>query len=136
VVDDNRRSNLVLWTKNSLEKKQTIRVITDQYRAPTLAEDLADACIQTVLKGATGIYHVSGSETRSIMEWVQITADFFHLDKSTIVPVTTAELKQPAKRPPATGFIIDKAQRELGFKPHSFLEGLEIVRQQLSKFEG
>ncbi|MEO8086294.1 MAG: NAD(P)-dependent oxidoreductase, partial [Bacteroidota bacterium] len=69
VVDDNKRSNLVLWTKNSLEKKQTINVITDQFRAPTLAEDLAHACVQAALTGATGIYHVSGDETKSILDW-------------------------------------------------------------------
>jgi dTDP-4-dehydrorhamnose reductase len=135
VVDDNQRSNLVLWTKNSLEKKQTIKVISDQYRAPTLAEDLAGACIQAALRGATGIYHVSGEETKSILDLVNITADFFHLDKSYIIPVTTAELNQPAKRPPATGFVIEKAKRELGYKPHSFLEGLKVVKQQLKQFE-
>ena len=133
VVDDNKRSNLVLWTKNSLEKKQPIKVISDQFRAPTLAEDLADACVQAALKGVTGIYHVSGAETKSILEWVTITADFFHLDKSYIQPVTTASLSQPAKRPPITGFVIDKAKRDLGFHPHSFLEGLNIVKEQLMK---
>lgn len=133
VVDDNKRSNLVLWTKNSLEKKQVINVITDQYRAPTLAEDLAEACVQAALKKATGIYHVSGDETKSILEWVNITADFFHLDKSYIHPVTTASLNQPAIRPPVTGFITDKAKRDLDFHPHSFLEGLKVVKEQLEK---
>ncbi len=131
VVDDNKRSNLVLWTKNSLEQKQNINVITDQYRAPTLAEDLAGACIEAAIKGATGIYHVSGEETKSVLDWVTITADFFHLDKSFINPVTTESLKQPAKRPPFTGFVIDKAKRDLDFNPHTFLEGLQIVKEQL-----
>jgi dTDP-4-dehydrorhamnose reductase len=135
VVDDNKRSNLVLWTKNSLEKKQRINVITDQFRAPTLAEDLADACVQAALKSATGIYHVSGEETQSIIEWVNRTADFFQLDKSFINPVTTASLNQPAKRPPVTGFVIDKAKRDLDFHPHSFVEGLQVVKEQLKKVE-
>lgn len=135
VVDDNQRSNLVLWTKNSLEKKQSIKVITDQFRAPTLAEDLADACVQAAMKGATGIYHVSGEETKSILEWVNITADFFQLDKSVIIPVTTASLNQPAKRPPVTGFVIDKARRDLDFRPHTFMEGLQIVKEQLANLK-
>ena len=133
VIDDIGRSNLVLWTKNSLERKQTINVINDQYRAPTLAEDLADACISAAMKGATGIYHVSGAETKSILEWAKIVADYFHLDKSYIKPVTTTELNQPAKRPLKTGFIIDKARKELGYKPHSFIEGLGIIKRQLEE---
>jgi dTDP-4-dehydrorhamnose reductase len=133
VIDDVGRSNLVLWTKNSLENKQSIKVISDQFRSPTLAEDLADACISAALKGASGIYHVSGEETKSILDWVYIIADYFKLDKSFIKPVTTEELNQPANRPLRTGFIIEKAKRELNYKPHSFLEGLAIINKQLKE---
>jgi dTDP-4-dehydrorhamnose reductase len=133
VIDDISRSNLVLWTKNSLEKKQSINVINDQFRAPTLAEDLADACIAAAFKGQAGIYHVSGAETKSILDWAYIVADYFHLDKSYITPVTTAELNQPAKRPLRTGFIIDKARKELNYHPHSFIEGLGIIKKQLEE---
>ena len=131
VVDDMQRSNVVLWTKNSLEQQKDINVITDQYRMPTLAEDLADACVQCALRKATGIYHVSGSEQMSIWESVNIVADYFKLDKKYLHPVTTASLQQPAVRPLVTGFNIDKAKRELGFRPHSFVEGLAIVEKQL-----
>ena len=134
VVDDNSRSNVVLWAKNSLEKKQVINVINDQFRSPTLAEDLADACINAALKNATGIYHVSGRETMCMLDIVKIVADYFHLDSSFISPVSSAELNQPAKRPPVTGFIITKAMRDLNFHPHTFIEGLSIVKKQLEKF--
>jgi dTDP-4-dehydrorhamnose reductase len=66
-----------------------------------------------------------------ILDLVRITADFFQLDQSLIQPVSTAELQQPAKRPLVTGFIINKAERELGYRPHSFMEGLELVKKQL-----
>ncbi|MBX3106647.1 MAG: SDR family oxidoreductase [Bacteroidia bacterium] len=133
VVDDKQRSNVIVWTVNSLRQKKTMNVISDQFRSPTLAEDLADACMQAALKKATGIYHVSGAETFSILEIVNRTADFFGLDKQYIHPVTTAELNQPAKRPLVTGFVIDKAIRDLDFHPHSLQQGLEIVKQQLEK---
>jgi dTDP-4-dehydrorhamnose reductase len=135
VMDDTQRSNIVLWTKNSLEQKKTINVITDQYRSPTFAEDLADACIIAALKHAEGIYHVSGKELMSIIEIANKVADFFGLDKSYIHPVTSEELNQPAKRPPKTGFILDKAIQELGYNPHSFDEGLKIVAEQLRRKE-
>ena len=131
VVDGNTRSNLVLWVKNNLEKKQKINVINDQFRAPTLSEDLAQACILAAMKSAKGIYHVSGEETYNILDLANQIADFWKLDKSFINPVSSAELNQPAKRPPYTGFIIDKAKRELGYIPRSFKEGLEIVDMQL-----
>jgi dTDP-4-dehydrorhamnose reductase len=131
VVDDNSRSNVVLWTFNSLRNNVPIKVIEDQYRSPTLAEDLALACIEAGMRKSQGIYHVSGRETMSILDMVKITADYFKLDKQNIIPVTSASLNQVAKRPPVTGFIINKAERELDFRPHSFLEGLAIIKKQL-----
>lgn len=133
VTDDSSRSNLVLWVKNNLEKKQKINVINDQYRAPTLSEDLAQACIMAAMKKAEGIFHVSGKETHSILELAYRIADFWKLDKSFIQPVSSDELKQPAKRPPRTGFVIDKAKKVLGYTPRSFTEGLAIIDMQLKQ---
>jgi dTDP-4-dehydrorhamnose reductase len=133
VVDDGQRSNVVLWTKNSLEQQKDINVITDQYRSPTLAEDLADACVQCAMRKATGIYHVSGAEQMSIWESVNTVADYFNLDKKYLHPITTASLQQPAARPLVTGFNIEKAKRDLDYKPHSFIEGLAIVDSQLKQ---
>jgi dTDP-4-dehydrorhamnose reductase len=134
VTDDAQRSNLVLWTKSSLEQRKPINVITDQYRSPTLAEDLADACISAALRHATGIFHVAGPEedTDSIINLVKKIAAFYNLDTSLINPVSSDELKQPAKRPARTGFKLDKARRELGYQPHSLPEGLKIVSNQLA----
>ncbi|MCC6385450.1 MAG: SDR family oxidoreductase [Bacteroidia bacterium] len=133
VTDDLQRSNIVLWVKNSLEQKKEIRVITDQYRSPTLAEDLAGACIKAALQKTTGIYHVSGNEILSIIQIAYKVADFFNLDKAYIIPVTTAELNQPARRPLKTGFFIHKAMRDLDYHPHSLDEGLALVARQLSE---
>ena len=136
VVDDAQRSNVVLWTKSSLEQHKQINVISDQVRSPTLAEDLADACINAGLKKAQGIYHVSGKETMSILDIAYFVADFFKLDKSFINRVTTDELNQAAKRPLVTGFIIDKAEKDLDYRPHTLEEGLAIIDEQLKKKVG
>jgi dTDP-4-dehydrorhamnose reductase len=125
------RSNVVLWAKGALEKGQPINVVDDQWRMPTLAEDLADGCIRIAKQQATGIYNLSGPEGMSILELVQRVARFFDLDPSPIQPISSASLSQPAKRPPRTGFILDKARRELGFAPRGFEAGLAVVQAQL-----
>lgn len=133
VIDNASRSNLVLWAKSSLSAGKQINVVDDQFRSPTLAEDLAQGCILAALKGAKGIYNISGEKTYSILDLVYKVADYWKLDKSLITPIKSATLNQPAKRPPNTGFIIDKAKRELGYNPFSFEEGLAIVDEQLKK---
>lgn len=124
VVDNMSRSNLVLWTKNSLENKQDIRVINDQFRSPTWAGDLAWACIKLCDTEKEGVYHISGEVTKSIVEWVREVVEFFDLDDSYITEVTSDELSQPAKRPPKTGFDISKAKKDLGYQPKSFKQGI------------
>lgn len=133
IADDMSRSNLVLWAKGALEKGQKINVVNDQFRSPTLAEDLAEGCILCAEKGAPGIFNISGEKTYSILELVYKVADYWKLDKSLINPVSSATINQPAKRPPRTGFIIDKAKSVLGYRPHSFEEGLAVLDAQLKQ---
>ena len=59
------------------------------------------------------------------------TANFFNLNASLITSANSSTFTQPAKRPPKTGFIVTKAQRELGYKPHSFKDGLALLASQL-----
>jgi dTDP-4-dehydrorhamnose reductase len=58
-------------------------------------------------------------------------AQFFKLDAKVVERSSSSTLNQAAKRPPITGFIIDKAEKELGYKPHSFEEGLALLQSQL-----
>jgi dTDP-4-dehydrorhamnose reductase len=125
------RSNIVLWAKNALEKGEIISVVNDQWRMPTLAEDLAAACLAAVKKEAQGVFHVSGKDLMNMVELVQQVANFWNLDRTLIKPITSASLNQAAKRPPKTGFVLAKAISQLGYQPHTFLEGLALVDAQL-----
>ena len=127
------RSNVVLWAKSALEKGEPIKVVDDQWRMPTLAEDLADGCIRIGKRQATGIYHLSGPDGMSILELVERTGAFFGLDTGVVIPIKSDSLGQPAKRPPVTGFILDKARRDLGYSPHGFEAGLAVLRDQLAQ---
>jgi len=133
VTPDLSRSNIVLWVKKSLEEGKSINVVNDQWRTPTLAEDLAMGCYLAASKKATGIYHISGEEMMSPFDIANQTAEFFELDKSLIKPADSSTFRQPAMRPPKTGFIITKAKKELGYQPHTFKEGLALLGSQLHR---
>lgn len=126
------RSNFVLWVKNSLEQGKTISVVSDQWRTPTLAEDLAYGCYLAAATKAMGIFHVSGKDYLSVYDFAIRVAEFFNLDKSLIKPTDSAAFKQPARRPLKTGFVIEKARKAFGYEPHSLEEGLAIVASQMA----
>lgn len=126
------RSNIVLWAKGALEKGDAINVVNDQWRMPTLVGDLAEACLLASEKEATGLFHIAGPEMMTVYDLVCRVADFWNLNKSLIKPISSAVLNQEAKRPLKTGFNLDKAKRELDYRPHFFHDGLKLMAKQLS----
>jgi dTDP-4-dehydrorhamnose reductase len=135
ITSDMSRSNIVLWVKNNLEQGKTIQVVNDQWRTPTLAEDLANGCYLAAKKKAKGIFHISGKDFLTPYDIAIKSADFFKLDKSLIRATNASHFTQPAKRPAITGFIIDKARTELGYEPHSFDEGIAIMAKQIGHIQ-
>ena len=125
------KGNIVLWAKGALEKGEDLNIIDDQFRAPTLAEDLADACILAAQKKEYGIFNTSGKDIMSIYEMVERIGKYYKLNTTNLNRISTDTLNQKAKRPPRTGFILDKAKEVLGYNPHSFEESLSIIQKQL-----
>ena len=125
------KGNIVLWAKGALEKGDPLNIIDDQFRAPTLAEDLADACILVAKKEASGVFNASGKDIMSIYEIVERIAKHYGNTTDNLNKISTATLNQTAGRPPKTGFILDKSRKVLDYNPHSFEECLAIIDEQL-----
>ncbi len=132
LANDLSRSNIILWVKSSLEAGKQIQVVDDQVRTPTLAEDLAAGCILMAEQGATGIFNISGSELLTPYQMAMETADYFGLNQELIVRTDSTKFTQPARRPMKTGFVIEKAKNQLGYRPKTFREGISILAKQLN----
>ncbi|RFS25038.1 SDR family NAD(P)-dependent oxidoreductase [Chitinophaga silvatica] len=131
VVADPQRSNMITWVKNNLQQGKKVKVVDDQWRTPTLCHDLAKGCLLIANKQATGLFNISGDETLTPYDMAVKTAAYFNLDASLIEKISSKTLAQPAARPAKTGLVINKAAQELGYKPHNFAEGLDIVAAEI-----
>ena len=131
IAHDMSRSNIILWVKKSLEDGKHIRVVTDQWRSPTLAEDLAAGCYLIADQQAEGTFNISGKDLLTPHEMAVMTAEYFDLDKSLIAEADSTTFTQPAKRPARTGFVLDKSREVLGYAPRSFREGIAILAGQM-----
>lgn len=118
------RSNIISWTRSSLESGKRIQVVCDQWRTPTYVEDLARGIESIVRLQARGLYHISGKDFMTPYDMALRTARHLGLDESLLTRVDASTFTQPGRRPPRTGFIIDKAVRDLGYAPISFEEGI------------
>jgi dTDP-4-dehydrorhamnose reductase len=131
IAHDMSRSNIILWVRKSLQEGKQIKVVTDQFRTPTLAEDLALGCYLIAKQRAGGIFHISGKDFLTPYEMALMAADYFGLDKSLISPTDASAFTQPARRPPKTGFDLSKSREKLGYEPRSFREGIALLAQQI-----
>lgn len=125
------RSNIALWAIEQLSRGNTIRVVDDQWRTPTYAPDLAEGLQKLVRYDKQGVYHLSGREFMSVYDFVQTIASVFDLDASLIERANSSSFSQTAPRPPTTGFIILKAETELGYRPRSVEKALAHLGARL-----
>jgi dTDP-4-dehydrorhamnose reductase len=110
------KTSFVDFVRDSLKAGKNIRIVTDQWGNPTLAEDLALGIWKLVEGGHSGVYHVVGSEWNSRYQWAEAIADHYGLDKGLIQSCLTADLKQAARRPLKSGLRIDKLTAATGFR--------------------
>lgn len=123
-----QHGNILQLVKNRLQAGQEIRVVSDQYRTPTWVQDIADGVEKLMHISQNGIWHICGDECLSIADIAYRVADYFKLDRSLIVPVTTEEMNEVTPRPRFSGLSIEKAKRILGYAPHSLEEGMAEMK--------
>lgn len=131
IAHDMSRTNIILWVKKSLEEGKEIKVVDDQLRSPTLAEDLAQGCLLIAEQRAKGIFNICGMDLLNPYEMAIKTANYFNLSTATMQKADSSTFTQTAKRPPKTGLLIEKARKVLGYKPRSFDEGIAFLAKQL-----
>lgn len=125
------RPDFVKWVIDSLRNKNQIRIVTDQINNPTFIDDLVQAITKIIELKKEGTYNIGGPDFLSRYDFTLMIADFFNLDKNLVVPILTKDLNQPARRPLKSGLITIKAQSELGYRPHSYIDSFQIIKEEL-----
>lgn len=120
--------NFIYRLRSTLHDGQRLRVPEDQIGSPTYAPNLARAAVALERSGCTGVYHVAGPQRASRYEFALAAADVFGLDRRLIDPISTADLRQPARRPLDAGMVSDKAAAKLPFPLIGYKEGLRLFR--------
>ncbi|MEO6027779.1 MAG: SDR family oxidoreductase [Candidatus Binatia bacterium] len=91
--------NFVMVLDRLASAGEVMRVPSDQWGTPTLAENLAAAVRELALGTHRGVVHPVGPDYLTRIEFARVAAEVFGHDPGFLQPVTTPELKQPAARP-------------------------------------
>lgn len=85
-----------------------IQVVSDQIGTPTHVDELAKGLWFLIQNDHSGLFHLTGSELLSRLEWARSIAKQHGLDERLIEPCLTKDLNQKAKRPLKSGLLCDK----------------------------
>jgi dTDP-4-dehydrorhamnose reductase len=92
--------------------------------SPTHVDDLA-AGVQALLRaGKTGTWHLGGPESCTRLEFGMAVANAFGLPPALLSPLQEDAGPRRAPRPLRCGLRVDRAIREVGYRPLSVADGL------------
>jgi dTDP-4-dehydrorhamnose reductase len=130
------RTNIVLWALEALPKGAVMNIVNDQFRMPTWAEDLAWGCLEICNRAQTGIFHLSGPEFFSMFDLVLKIGELLKCSTEQVQETSSKDLNQAAKRPPRTGFKLEKAHTLLNYKPSKLEVTIPLLLKELKEQKG
>jgi dTDP-4-dehydrorhamnose reductase len=125
--------NFVFRLIRSLQNGNSVKAPVDQIGSPTYVNNLAQIAVELASSSRQGVINVTGPDYLSRYDFALYAADVFSLDKSLILPVTTAELKQPARRPLQAGLRIDRVSAISKTPVIGYRKGLKLMLQEQTR---
>ena len=139
-----RGKNFYLTMRRLLQEKDELKVVNDQYGAPTWCRTIAEVtgqvliqvqspiCQHDPLQKLSGVYNLTNS---GITTWYGFTEaiksrlikDNFSVRCADLIPVSTDDYKTDAKRPENSALSLDKMYRQFGMVINAWDSALDIV---------
>ncbi len=125
------RENPFTYLMSQLSQNQPVKMVTDQYRNPILADDCAKIILELIEKNKEGTYHIASPSCISRYDFAITLAEVFNFDTKLIQPVTSDIFPELIPRAVNTCFGTRKILSELDTKARSAEKGLKSIKQQL-----
>lgn len=139
-------ANFVKTMLRLAAERDTLKVVADQFGAPTSAALIADVTAQIIGQyqraGSApfpfGLYHLAASGVttwfdlaRTVVEAAHRAGKSLRLTPEAINPITTAEYPLPATRPANSRLSTQRVQRAFGLRLPPWQDGLDHVLHQI-----
>ncbi len=112
--DEVRGKNFVARIIEQCENNQklTLKLPYDQYASPANAWDIARAMYVLLQDNKSGIYHIGSTDYLNRVELALRVLSYYPNAQYELIPISTADMKQPAPRPLLGGFVKMKFSNE------------------------
>jgi len=123
--------NFALWLLDKLERKEEVKIVTDQWNSPTLNTNLANMILEVLERKLNGIFHLAGATRLNRYEFAKFFAENFNLDTNLISPASSKEIPWTAKRPRDSSLDVDRANQTLKNRPLKILDALKKMKKEI-----
>jgi dTDP-4-dehydrorhamnose reductase len=125
------RASFINWIRNSLNKGESIHVVTDQWNNPIWTNHMVEIIQIIIQDGLTGLFHCGGRDYVNRFEFANKVAEIFGLNKTLIKPISTSDLDQTAPRPYYGGLVTDKVESMTNLSMHTLDEALTDLKKRM-----
>jgi len=126
-----KSENFGMWLISKLRNGEKVRIITDEYSSPIIADDFANSILHLIKGNYSGTFHAAPNIKISRYDFSVKLAKALDLDTSLISPVKSEELGRKV----TTGFnkCLDsnKMKNKTGFKFMSLEESFQLLKKQV-----
>ncbi|MCD4730072.1 MAG: SDR family oxidoreductase [Bacteroidales bacterium] len=126
------KNSFAEWIMQSLQAHKKITLFNDVYFSPILVNNLIDVLFNLYQKNTRGVYHISGSECCSKLQFGENVADVFNFDTKYIEQISVDEKNLFAQRPKNTSLNVDRASELSDVKLLNVHDGLLKMKQLAS----
>ena len=117
------------WILRALAQGKELTMFSDVYFTPILINDLIDVMTELLGRGATGIFHVGGSERLTKYDFALQIAEVFDHPRDAIRAISVQNFPFRAKRPRDMSLSSGKAEQYLGIEMPAVKEGLHRLKK-------
>lgn len=140
-----RGQNFFLTMLRLARNRKELKIVDDQFGAPTLARFIAEASADAIartfsggrldrdrFREMSGIYHMTAAGRTS---WYGFAAEILRGQEgvAALLPIPSAEYPSPAKRPRNSLLDNTKLNQTFGIRVPDWKTGLQLCREQISK---
>lgn len=131
--------NFLLTMLRLAAERDELRVVADQYGAPTPAAWIADSTVGLLHHGVveSGTWHLTAGGETNWHGFATAIMDEAHalgllLRKPSVLPIRTADYPTPAHRPAYSVLDTARLQKDFGIVPPDWLDGLQATLRKLA----
>jgi dTDP-4-dehydrorhamnose reductase len=126
-ISMNNKASFLNWIIESLERKNKINVVIDQYNNPTWVNSICRVINLCIENNINGLFHWGDATYLSRYEFAVKIAEKFNYDSNLINKILTKDLGQIAPRPLLGGLEKDSLENILNIKAPSLDECLNKI---------